>query len=154
MSKFRINLDSHNETILKHLEMDVRKLFLQYLLVPMLLSAAEGQRPRNYLSCCSCWIFVSKTHATSHSLSLFFHFYIFSFFLIFSITISIYRSIKYVYQFMPTYLSQITYTYLSMSTYLHLPIYVYLSTSTYLPIYVYLSTSTYLPTYINILTYL
>ena len=52
--------------------------------------------------------FVSKTHATFLSLFLYFYYlfniFIFSLFLFFSITISNYLSIKYVYLPRPTYL--------------------------------------------------
>ena len=65
------------------------------LMLHKLLSAAEGQGPRNYSSCCCscCGIFSFKTHTNSLSFSLhfyyFFNIFIFSFFLLLSMTISI-----------------------------------------------------------------
>ena len=82
--------------------------------------------------------FVSKTHATSLSLSLCI-FIIFSFFLIFSITISIYHFIIHVYLPRPTNLG------LPIQAYLPRPSYLCLPTNAYLPMSTYLHQHTYLP---------
>ena len=106
--------------------------------------------------------FVSKV-TQPLSLSLysyyFFNICIFSFFLLFSFTISIYHSIIYVYLPSPNHLCLPTYVYLPMSTYLHQhtywPMPTYLCLHTYINIPTYLS-QTYLPltTYQHIPTYL
>ena len=94
------------------------------------LSAAEGQRPSNYSSC--CWIFRFK-NSCNLSLSLYFCLWP-----------------KAIDRYLPSP------TYLCLPTDLHLPIYVYLPTSTYLLTYAYLPTSTYLLTYayLSMSTYL
>ena len=106
-----------------------------------------GQRPRNYSSCCSCWIFWFKN---SLNLSLFaflsfFNIFIFLFFLSFNFFLSQYLSIILLY--MSTLLSMSTYlcpsTYLSIST--HLPTYDYLPTYVNLPTPTNLHQHTYLP---------
>ena len=109
-----------------------------------------GQRPRNYSSCCSCWIFWFKN---SLNLSLFaflsfFNIFIFLFFLSFNffyhnISLSfyyiclLYYLCQPTYVHLPTYLYQHTYlpmtTYQPMLTYLPLPTYVYLPTHVNLP---------------------
>ena len=98
----------------------------------VLLSAAEGQRSRNYLSCCCCifcLIYALSTPTTvlhSHALSLRLIFYL----------------------PMSTYLHPPTYIHLPTSSYLHPPTYIHLPTSTYLhpPTFIHLPTSTYVPT--------
>ena len=94
------------------------------------LSAAEGQRPRNYSSCCcSCWIFCFKN---SRNLSL-----PLCIIIIFSIRRPTYLSISThlpTYDYLPTYVSLPTPTNLYQHTYLpiltHLPTYVYTPTHT------------------------
>ena len=96
------------------------------------LSAAKGQRPKNYLSfCCwfSSWIFHLK-NLCNLSLSL----CIFIIFLSFCYCLSPYLSISLLYMS----------TYLPMSIYLHQ--HTYLSISRHLPTY------DYLPTYVNLPT--
>ena len=58
--------------------------------VSTLLSAAEGQRPRNYLSCCSCWIF-RLVYALSSPTTVLPQFLIKLFFITISLTLSIYH---------------------------------------------------------------
>ena len=144
-----------------------------------LLSAAEGQGPRNYSSCCCscCGIFSFKTHTNSLSFSLHFY-YFFKTFIFYCFLWPYLSSFYYIcqptlaYLPRPTCLCLSTYTYLSMSTYLHQPTYLpmptylclptYINILTYLwqptnicqPTYPYQPTSTYLPTYINTPTYL
>ena len=81
----------------------------------------------------------SKTHVISLSLFAFlllFKKIIFSFFLLFFMTISTYHCFIYVY--------------LPRPTYLNLPIYVYLHQNTYLPTYINIPTFNNLPTYTNL----
>ena len=125
----------------------------------LLLSAAEGQRPRNYLNCAcssSCWIFCLSVHYhlqppcyRTNELPLIFPS---PFLLVSNSFLSFSLSLQPAYIYLPTYIYLSTSTYLPTSTYLHLPTFIYLPTSTYLclPIYVHLPTSTYLcpPTYI------
>ena len=144
-------------------------------IISLFLTATEGQRPRNYSSWCSCWIFCFK-NSLNLSLSLYFYYFsIFLFFLSFYCFLSPNLSIILLY--MSSYLGLLTnlptYVYLPMSTYLclpsfiyhfiylsfyiptlshlHFPTYTYPLTPTYLciPTYAYLSMST----YINIPTY-
>ena len=127
-----------------------------------LVSATEGQRPRNYSShwCCSCLIFCFKN---SHNLSLclfailLFFQYFFSFIIFYH---HIYLSFYFIciptylpmstYVYLPTYLYQ--HTYLLMTTYL-LPTYVNLPTPTNLHQHTYLPISTHLPTYVYLPTH-
>ena len=128
------------------------------------LSAAEGQRPRNYSSCCSsCWIFCFK-NSRDLSLSLFafllFFQYFYFFFLFIIFYHHIYNSIK--YEYLPTYVYLPTFTYLQQHTYLSisthlptydiLPTYVNLPTPTNLHQHTYLPMSTYqhIPTHVNL----
>ena len=71
---------------------------------------------------------------------------IFSFFLLFSITITIYHSVLYFYLHRPTYVGLPTQAYLCRPSYLGLPTCAYLPAPTYLglPIFVYLPSPTYL----------
>ena len=101
----------------------------------LFLSAAEGQRPRNYLSCCSCyssWIF-HLMYALSTSITLLpLHF-----------SLSLRHTSLFLTPPSP-----------SLSTHLCLSTNVYLPVSTYLHQHTYLSISTHLPIYFNTPTYL
>ena len=109
---------------------------IKQFILKVFLSAAEGQRPKNYLSYCSCLIFASKL---TRPLSLF---AILLFFLSFHYFLSPYLSIILLY--MSTY--QPMSTNLCLSTYnINTPTPTNLRQHTY----PYQRTSTYLPTYIN-----
>ena len=115
------------------------------------LSAVEGQRPRNYVSC--CWI-IHLIYALSTSATLLpLHFSLSHF------SLPSPPSPLPIYLPMSIYLCLLTYeyptciyrpTYINIPIYINTPTFVYLPMCVYLPIYVYPASST----YINIPTYL
>ena len=139
----------------------------------LFLSAAEGQRPRNYLSCCS-WIFrliYALSTSTSLTLPLFLSSPSLSQFPVFTslslatpclslTTPCLSPSLSHYSLSLPMsiYLCLLTCIYLLTSTYLPIyiktPTYVNLPSSTYLPMSTYLLMSIYHLTYIKIPTYL
>ena len=102
------------------------------IILVLFLSAAKGQRPKNYLSFC-CW-FSSCIFHLKNLCNLSLSLCIFIIFLSFCYCLSPYLSISLLYMS----------TYLPMSIYLHQ--HTYLSISRHLPTY------DYLPTYVNLPT--
>ena len=116
----------------------------------MVLSAAEGQRRRKYLSCFSCCL-RPKTQELLELFNLLTKFYLP---VSTQLYLSLYLSFYYIYLLTSPYLP--TYPYLPIPTYLSLPTYPYLPIPTYLSIHSYLSLPTFpylrLPTYQSLTT--
>ena len=141
----------------------------------LFLSAAEGQRPRNYLSCCS-WIFrliYALSTSTSLTLPLFLSSPSLSQFPVFtslsryslslshyslslSLSLSLLPLPTYVYLPMPSYLHLLTYinipTYIYQNTYLCQPTIINIPTYVNLPSYVYLPSYLYQNSYLPMFT--
>ena len=154
---------------------ETKKSKFIYLDAIFIWSAAEGQRPRNYLTCCS-WIFRCIYALSTSTTLLPFHFSLLppplshSLSTYLCLLTNVYPTCMYLhtYVYLPTsifYINKPTYGYLPM--YINLPSPTYLHDNTYLfqhtylpsktilcqPTIIYFPTSTYLLTYVYLPTY-